>query len=72
MTDKDTIIARQSQMKTSIEFYQLIGIKPSAIQLVATADHFTQYILQGMTKEFIAKTKNLDRAIEALHNEQNK
>jgi benzoyl-CoA reductase/2-hydroxyglutaryl-CoA dehydratase subunit BcrC/BadD/HgdB len=70
MADKDTLIVRQSQMERAIEFYQLQGIKPSAIQLLATADHFYQYVMFGMTKEFITKTKNLDKALEALHNEK--
>jgi len=72
MTDKDTLIVRQSKMERAIEFYQLIGITPSAIQLIATADHFAQYVMGGMNKEFIVKTKNLDISLEALRNEQKK
>ena len=60
---RQTLIVRQSQMERAIEYYQLIGIEPTVIELLATADHFAQYIEQGMTKEIIDKSKRVDAFI---------
>lgn len=57
---RQTLIIRQSQMERAIEYYRLIGIEPTVIELLATADHFAQYIEQGMTKEIIEKSKRVD------------
>lgn len=72
MADKDTLIVRQSQMQRAIEFYNLMGVRPTSLQLVATADHFTQYVMNGMTKEIIEKSRRLDGMITDLLTEQNK
>lgn len=63
--ERSRMIARQSQMERSIEFYQMMGIKPTVLELLATADHFAQFIEKGITKEMIEKTKKVDAFIEA-------
>jgi desulfoferrodoxin (superoxide reductase-like protein) len=62
---RDTIIARQSQIKTALEYCQLMGIKPSVIELLAMTDHFVQFIELGLDKEMIAKTKKLDTFVQS-------
>jgi hypothetical protein len=66
---RGTLIVRQSQMERAIEYYKLIGVKPSVIELLATADHFAQYIEQGLNKEIIEKTKKVDLFIEKKQHE---
>ena len=68
MADKETLIVRQSQMERAIEYYQLMGVKPTSIQLLATADHFSQYVQNGLTKDIIVKSKRLDIMIEEMMN----
>lgn len=69
--NKDLLIARQSQIKTALEYCSLMGIKPSVIELLAMTDHFVQFIENGLTKEMITKTKRLDTFVESKVNESN-
>lgn len=62
--ERSRMIARQSQMERAIEFYTLLGLKPTVLELIATADHFAQFIESGITKEIISKTKKVDEFIE--------
>jgi hypothetical protein len=64
MDNKDRLIIRQSSMTRAIEFYNLIGIKPTMLELLATTDHLAQYVGTGMTKEVIDKSKNVDKFIQ--------
>lgn len=63
--NKDILIARQSQIKTALEYCQLMGIKPSVIELLAMTDHFVQFIENGLDNEMIKKTKRLDTFVES-------
>lgn len=67
---RQTLIVRQSQMERAIEYYRLLGVEPTVIELLATADHFAQYIEGGLTKELIDKSKKVDSFIESKKNEQ--
>jgi hypothetical protein len=64
MDNKDRLIIRQSSMTRAIEFYNLIGVKPTMLELLATTDHMAQYVATGMTKEVIDKSKNVDKFIQ--------
>lgn len=66
---RQTLIVRQSQMERAIEYYRLLGIEPTVIELLATADHFAQYIENGITKEIIEKSKKVDQFIQNKKNE---
>lgn len=61
---RQTLIVRQSQMERAIEYYQLIGVEPTVIELLATADHFAQFVENGITKEIVEKTKKVDAFIQ--------
>jgi hypothetical protein len=67
---RGTLIVRQSQMERAIEYYRLIGVEPTVIELLATADHFAQYIEQGITKDIIEKSKKVDLFIQKKKNEE--
>jgi hypothetical protein len=67
---RQTLIVRQSQMERAIEYYRLLGIEPTVIELLATADHFAQYIENGITKEIIEKSKKVDQFIEKKKNDE--
>jgi hypothetical protein len=57
-------------MERAIEYYRLLGIEPTVIELLATADHFAQYIENGITKEIIEKSKKVDQFIEKKKNDE--
>lgn len=61
---RQTLIVRQSQMERAIEYYQLMGVKPTVMELIATADHFAQFVENGITKEIVEKTKKVDNFIK--------
>jgi hypothetical protein len=67
---RQTLIVRQSQMERAIEYYQLIGVQPTVIELLATADHFAQFVESGITKEIVEKTKKVDHFIKEKQNEK--
>lgn len=67
---KQTLIIRQSQMERAIEYYRLIGVEPSVIELIATADHFSQYVHNGICTEIVEKSKRVDAFIQSKKNEQ--
>jgi hypothetical protein len=67
---RQTLIVRQSQMERAIEYYRLLGIEPTVIELLATADHFAQYVENGITKEIIEKSKKVDQFIEKKKNDE--
>lgn len=69
MDSKDTLIARQSQMKNAIDYFNMMGIKPTVLELVAMADHFVQYIQNGVNKEIITKSKNVDEFVQKRLNQ---
>jgi hypothetical protein len=51
-------------MERAIEYYQLMGVKPTVMELIATADHFAQFVENGITKEIVEKTKKVDNFIK--------
>jgi hypothetical protein len=65
MENKDKYITRQSSITRAIEFYSLLGLKPTMLELVATADHFYQFVEQGVNKDIIQKSKRVDEFITA-------
>lgn len=69
MDSRDTLIARQSQMKNAIDYFNMMGIKPTVLELVAMADHFVQYIQNGVNKEIITKSKNVDEFVQKRLNQ---
>lgn len=66
---RQTLIVRQSQMERAIEFYRLLGVQPTVIELLATADHFAQYVENGLTKDIIDKSKKVDKFINEKMNQ---
>jgi hypothetical protein len=63
MDNKERLIIRQSSITRAIEFYNLLDLKPTMLELVATADHFSQYVENGLNKDIIQKSKNVDTFI---------
>jgi hypothetical protein len=64
MDNKERLIIRQSSITRAVEFYNLLNLKPTMLELVATADHFSQYVENGLNKEMIEKCKGVDKFIQ--------
>jgi hypothetical protein len=58
--NKQQLIVRQSQMERAIEFYTLLGLKPTALELMTTADVFSDYIMNRFTPEVKLRVSKID------------
>jgi hypothetical protein len=66
--NRETMIVRQSQIKVALEVFQMRGITPTVLELLALTDHLSQYVENGLSPEMITKTKKVDTFIEAKKN----
>ena len=64
---KDLMIMRQSQMRAALKYYQMLGIKPTCLELLAMTDHLVQYCSEGLNKNIIDKTKKVDSFLSELN-----
>lgn len=64
ITDKDTLIIRQSQMERAIEYFQLQKKLPSTRDVIKTASMFEYYIKNGYSESLMKKLEALDEHIE--------
>ena len=63
-----TMIVRQSQIKLALEVFQMKGITPTILELLAVTDHLVDYVENGLSPEMITKTKKVDNFIESKKN----
>jgi hypothetical protein len=63
-----TMIVRQSQIKVALEVFQMKGITPTILELLAVTDHLVDYVENGLSPEIITKSKKVDTFIEAKKN----
>lgn len=60
---RQLLIVRQSQLERSIQYYELMGIKPTVVELFNTQDFFVDFIMNGMTPEIKERAKKMDKYI---------
>jgi len=58
--NKAARIARQSQMERSIEYFTLIGKKPTLNDLVLTSHILHKYVMDGWSKDMSEMLDKLD------------
>ena len=63
---KQLLIVRQSQMERALEYYQLLGVKPTSLELILTAELFTESILAGTNLYLKALTKQVKERAEGM------
>lgn len=68
---RQLLIVRQSQMERAIEYYELINVKPTSLELILTAELFTESILAGtniftkcLTKEVKERATTMDNHLQ--------
>jgi hypothetical protein len=64
MDNKERLIIRQSSLTRTIEFFSIMGLEPTMLELLATSEHLVQYVENGLTKEIIEKSKGVDKFIK--------
>ena len=57
-------IARQSQMERSIEYFNLIGKKPTVEDVVLTSHILHKYIMDGWSTPLQEMTQKLDKYLQ--------
>jgi hypothetical protein len=63
-TDNTQIyIIRQSQVQRSLEYFQLLGIQPTPLELLRTAELFKEYVLHGNTIDLTQRCTALQNYI---------
>jgi len=60
---RQILIIRQSQMERAIEYYNLIGVKPTPKVLVRTAELFKDFVLDGASEDVMKRISSLDEYI---------
>lgn len=68
---RQTYIIRQSQMERALEYYKFIGVKPTLLELVSTAELMKNYILEGTTPDVKTHIKKFDNYVESKFDEYN-
>ncbi len=53
---RQLLIVRQSQMERALEYYQLIGVKPTLYELVKTAELFKDFVMEGINQDIKNRT----------------
>lgn len=63
MTNKDTQIIRQSQIKIAMEYLKENNVKPSVLELIVFTEALKDYVETGLTKENITRIKSVDEFV---------
>lgn len=57
---KQVYIIRQSQLERTLEYYTMLGKKPSMLEWVKTAELLKDYVYEGLTDEVRKRINGLD------------
>jgi hypothetical protein len=58
---KQMYIIRQSQLERSLEYYTMLGKKPSMLEWVKTAELLKDYVLNGVSEDVKKRINGLDK-----------
>jgi len=62
-TEKDKQIIRQSQLKLSLDYYQMCGYCPNITDLIKTTAMLEDFVINGYSKDMASKFERLDEYI---------
>lgn len=57
---KQVYIIRQSQLERTLEYYTMLGKKPTMLEWVKTAELLKDYVYEGLTDEVRKRINGLD------------
>ena len=58
---KQMYIIRQSQLERTLEYYTMLGKKPTMLEWVKTAELLKDYVLNGVTDDVKKRINGLDK-----------
>lgn len=58
---KQMYIIRQSQLERTLEYYTMLGKKPSVLEWVKTAELLKDYVLNGVSEDVKKRINGLDK-----------
>jgi hypothetical protein len=58
---KQVFIIRQSQLERTLEYYTMLGKKPTMLEWVKTAELLKDYVLDGITDDVRKRINGLDK-----------
>jgi hypothetical protein len=64
-------IIRQSQIKTAIDYFNLIDKKPSMVDLIKISTMMEQFIVKGYSKEMVELMTKVDEHINTIPSKNN-
>lgn len=67
---RQLLIVRQSQMERALEYYTLIGVKPTLYELVKTAELFKDFVMDGINQDIKNRTDAFTGYIEGKQKNQ--
>lgn len=65
--EKDRQIIRQSQIKSTVDYFNMMGIKPSLEDVIKTVTLLEMFCVEGYSKDMIGRFEKLDRHIEEMY-----
>ena len=66
-TEKDRQIIRQSQIKSSLDYFNMMGIKPTWDDVIRTATLLESFCVNGYSKDIISKFEKLDNHLKEMY-----
>lgn len=63
---RQLLIVRQSQMERSISYYTLMGVQPSVMEVLTTAEVFKDFVYQGLSPEVKDRARKMSLHMETL------
>lgn len=66
-TEKDRQIIRQSQIKSSLDYFNMMGIKPSLDDVIRTTTLLESFCVNGYSKEIIEKFEKLENHLKEMY-----
>jgi hypothetical protein len=66
-TEKDRQIIRQSQIKSTIDYFNMMEIQPTLEDVVKTTTLLEMFCVEGYSKEMIGRFEKLDQHIQEMY-----
>lgn len=68
-TRQQDLIIRQSQISTAVNYFTLIGKKPTLVDLIKVSTMLEQFINKGYSKEMVELMEKVDEHVSTIGNE---
>lgn len=66
-TEKDRQIIRQSQIKSSLDYFKMMGINPTLEDVIKTTTLLEMFCVNGYSKDMVDRFEKLDDHIREMY-----